>query len=729
MLITGTKMRISWNDTPYHKTGRTDMTERNKKELDELYTLYEFEKHKEMEGCSIYIYEQGYFNNAEIVTFRDFSEEYLAAIKAEYSEVGFSVSLRKGGEYEKIKRELFNGFFKVKLSNKKVLKEYSEYCNKQTKHLGGNEYSFIKLDYLHNGVLREESIVEEIVSKMNQDGAQLVILEAPAGFGKTCTAYEISRSLALKNEAKVPILAELSKNRSASIFSYVLLSEIDRKFPRLSSGLVTEQIREGNIPLIIDGFDELLSKSLEDDEKTLEEAKTMLDTIANLFSEGSNAKILLTSRKSAIFAGDIFDEWVESKLGKCEVNRIQILNPTVKNWIGYEKKQYFEDKGINIDNVANPVLLSMLRNETLESCRKNYEHSYDILNRYFTLLLEREKERQALLIPVEEQKSIMRKLAAVMVELNISSDERDGIQALIEDIVSPKMANYLSLYHNYGEDSIPPTEEQFIAKITDNALLDRVSVNSNKVGFINEFIFGILIGDALIAKDLKAKELSEKYLNMVLTAYAAECEEKRKELYHIIDSDMKSVEAGQSILLEMKMLGEIRSDFIEDYFSGIDFDKEVRFQNVFLNCTFDNCVFNENSVENSVFQGCTFINTTFYHFDILKDSLVEHSSVFLSCRGHENIQEALTIADESVADENDEYYERLVLEQFWMKGSSAAEPRKTRRTLLKGIKQNDRLYVNAAIERLIDNGVIKPLTYCMELNFSKLTEIKRILGR
>ena len=65
--------------------------------------------------------------------------------------------------------------------------------------------------------------------------------------------------------------------------------------------------------MIIDGFDELLSKSHDDvqsdlsdsDEKT---AQTMLSTIAQLLEEKSCAKIVLTSRKSSIFAGKLFED-------------------------------------------------------------------------------------------------------------------------------------------------------------------------------------------------------------------------------------------------------------------------------------------------------------------------------------------------------------------------------------------------------------------------------------
>lgn len=705
-----------------------------REEIDELYSLYEFEKDNEYENCSVYVYDQGYFNNAEIVLFHDFSNKDIEKIKNDYIQLGFSVSVREGREYADIKNSLFEGFFKIEASNKKVIKEYENYHKVQTKRLGGNEYSFIESQYLLNGVFCSEHILNAIFEQLlDKNGAQLVILEAPAGFGKTCTSYEIANMIAQKCKKKVPILAELSKNRSARIFSYVLLTEIDRKFPRLSSKLVTEQIREGNIPLIIDGFDELLSKSVNEDDTSMEEAKTMLDTIATLYSGTSNAKILLTSRKSSIFTGDVFDDWLEEKLQHCIVNRIQILNPTVNDWIGAEKKEYLEQTGIELDHIANPVLLAMLRNEPFESFCKKFGDAGDILENYFNVLLEREKERQQLLLNVNEQKKIMRKLAAMMVQLDISSDESDGIQALIEEIVTPDLAKYLALYHNCCdiEDYLPPTEEEFIMKLVHSALLDRVSLNSNNIGFINDFIFGILIGDAIIEGILKAEELSDKYISLISTSYAVENRERREKIYSLIKQKNIKMSVEQHLLLEMKMLGRLEQDYVDEYISEMVFKTNFDFDtgHIFLNCIFNACTFEKNFVRSSLFEGCHFIDCNFYEFAADRLGNPEEESIFISCRGHENLELALTSSKEKVVEKDEEYYERLVLEQYWMKGSKAAEPRKTHRTLLKGIKQQEQANVLIAIESLISRKILKRLNYCIELDFSQLTEIKRILGR
>ncbi len=708
-----------------------------RQEIDNLYTLYEFEKNLEKEYGSVYVYEQGYFNNAEIVIYDKSKAKEIEQLKEDYIQIGYSVSIREATDYEEIKSKLFHGFFKTVSSNKKVLDEYDEYKKMQTKRLGGNQYSYIESQYILNEVLENSHIIDKIFDIISESGAQLIILEAPAGFGKTCTSYEIAKTISLNCKNQVPILAELSKNRTARIFSYVLLTEIDRKFPRLSSSLVTEQIKEGNIPLIVDGFDELLSKSIVEDDDCIEEAKTMLDTIANLLTKDSRAKIVLTSRKSSIFAGEIFDKWIAEKLLYCNINRIQILNPTVEEWIGFDKKKYLESKDIIIDYIANPVLLAMLRSVPIDDFRTRYQHASDILENYFEILLEREKERQQLLLSVDEQKSIMRKLAAMFVQLNISADEPDGIQALIEDIVEPDIIRYLASYNEAAiqDDLLVPTEDEFTMKLVHNALLDRVNLKSNDVGFINEFIFGILIGEAILEGDLAIKEVTDKYLSLLLTSCVVESTEKKEKLYKIISESNVQLSTDQKLALDMRLIDRLEHDFVDEYISDTIFRSifNMRTQHYFYNCIFSSCTFEKSIVENNLFEGCHFINCVFYDIDVIEVGTIEEESLFISCTGHERLNDVLKntmrkkLKQENV--KNERYYEKLVLEQFWMKGSNQAEPRKTYRTLFKGIKQQEKANVLMAIEALINRKVLKRLTYCIEINFSKLNEIKSILGR
>lgn len=703
-------------------------------DVDNLYKLYEFEKDKEVPSCTVYVYEQGYFNNAEMVVFDHRDERVNESIKEDYIRMGFSFSSRDAKDFNEIKDKLFEGFFKISASCDKILHEYDEYVNRQSKRLGGSRYSYIESKYLMNGHSDGEHIVQTISRQLLDDGAQLVILEAPAGFGKTCTSYEIARLMADPKGKRVPILAELSKNRSARIFSYVLLTEIDRKFPRLSSRLVTEQIKEGNVPLIIDGFDELLSKSSAVDEDSSEEAKTMLDTIADFYAGDSRAKILLTSRKSSIFVGEVFDRWVSNRLEHGNVSRIQILPPTVKDWIGYEKEEWLKRKNMTFENIANPVLLAMLRNIPLETYPEMFRDASDILKQYFRIMLEREQERQQLQLSVDEQKDIMRKLASMMAQLDISSDEAEGIQALLEDIVSPKMAEYLRPYNErWNVEEAPPSEEEFVMKLAHSALLDRISMNSNNIGFINEFIYGLLIGDALLEGDMATDDISDKYLSLAVASYTSEQKEKRNRLYCHVWKRLERIGAEERLSAEMSLCGELKSDYDNNYISDITFKQGFNFDtgHVFSNCIFVSCIFDNSRLRSSLFNGCQFISCTFYDVLVDDEGKVKEESAFISCKGHEKLEDAtknkFSSRMETVKDS--EYYEKLVLEQYWMIGSKNAARRRTYRTLFKGVKEQDKQEISSAIQRLITRDILRNLTYCIELNFSKLEEIKAILGR
>lgn len=297
------------------------------------------------------------------------------------------------------------------------------------------------------------------------------------------------------------------------------------------------------------------------------------------------------------------------------------------------------------------------------------------------------------------------------------------------------MAKYLSLYDEAvrRNEIVMPTEEEFVMKLVHSALLDRVNVKSNYIGFINEFIFGILIGDAILENDLKIKEVTDKYLNLLLTAYVVESEEKRKEIYEIIKSGNIKMSSEQKLILDMNLIGKLNHDFVDEYISSITFRSTFNMKTgcYFYNCVFESCTFENSVLENVMFEGCHFINCVFYGVEIVNAGTIEEESIFISCTGYEKLSDELhrSIGTGEKTDSNELNYEKIVLEQFWMKGSNAADPRKTYRTLCKGVKQKDKAKVLAAVDTLIHRKILVRLTYCLELNFGKMTEIKAILGR
>ena len=699
----------------------------------ELYKLYGFNEEKKTGGYSIYTYDQGYFHNAEIVVNGSYSDNRLEVIKEDLTNTGYSVSVKKDTSYEMLSKDLFSGFFKVDYAKKRVVNEYELYKESQTKRYGDMKYAYIKSSYTVDGKMQsDDDILIKINNLMNGKKKHLVILEAPAGFGKTCTSYEMSNILANKDDLIIPMLMELSKNRRASIFRYVLLDEINANF-NLPYELVVSQIKAGKIPLIIDGFDELLSRS-DNDEGNNDDALTMLDTISEILEGDSNAKILLTSRKSSIFAGEEFDEWMEKKLDNCDVTRIQILTPTIASWLEKEKMEFFKKKNISLFNVENPVLLLMLKYKPIYEYENDFKEESDILETYINLMFTRERERQQLLLDISEQRKIMRKLSAVMVQFNVSSAEREEIKTMVETVVEDDINRYLKEYEDYlDQDKVSNiTQDSFLLKIVNNAMLDRVKVNGNDIGFINEFIFGIFIGEAITNGELSVKDAEGVFLNTAISSFASENKNEKDLLYDKISKSNINLTTEQKLIVGFNLKGIIMHDFVDEYISNFVFDKSTGLENdrYFYNCVFETCTFNGCSIRSNLFEGCHFINCCFYNIKIIESGYINEESVFVSCTGHEKLHDILSVPNNN-SDKSDEImdFKRLVLEQYWMPGSEYAEMKKSYRTLFKGIDPKYRKDIANAIKQLKNEGILKELIHCLELDKSKFDQIKQILGR
>lgn len=701
------------------------------KEIIEIYLLYGFELAEETKEYLVFTYTNGYFSNAEIVQLKDVD---CSKCKKKYETLAFSVTIIGCHDLAKIHDKLFSGFFSSKLSKEKNNKEYTKYCEKQMQKFLMSSYEYLNCDYAIEDTVYNSGLVDLIYNKLSMKGPQLIILEAAAGYGKTCTSFEVLRRFSSDAENRVPLMTELSKNRKASIFKYVLLSEIDNKFPALSAKVVNYEILNGNVPLLIDGFDELLSKSIEfekEDEHSTEEAQNMLDTIAQLFSGESKAKILITSRKSAIFTGEQFDDWAESKKLSNLITRIELKPPRVRNWIGAEKEEVLKEKNIKLEYISNPILLSILRDKSKEYL-KNNEIS-NTIEEYFSTLLTREEERQSLLLEVNEQLSIMQKLAVEFADFGISAENTEFVKELLIDITKDNIDEYISRYkYSFDSFDILPDTDEFINKLLHHALLDRVVYRNNQIGFVNEFVFGYLLGQAIVNNSVTLEERlwDYKYIDLICTAYAIDGIGFKQEVEEQISRCIDLYSSMQQLDISDKLFHcNIRSytnEIVTDisFSTGFIFEPSYTISNCsFVNCTFESCEFFSES-----FYECQFYNCIFYNPIVHETIACDSRLMFLGCSGFERLAEAYSMGRETIND-TDNNYERVVLEQFWKRGSSAPDRRRAFRTMYRGFDNTQDCMIDKAVKSLLDKHFLIKKTYCYELDFSKLEEIKKILGR
>lgn len=706
-----------------------------KKTLKDLYSLYRFQLEREMENILVFSYCVGYFHNAEIVLLEDNDaiQKVAKEIEEEYKEVEYNSIVI--GYYESVQAthdKLFRAFFYLKDSQKRLRLEYEGFCKKKTEKLL-DKYVYIPCHYRNRRGEDCEDLVNNVVKSAEKEGARLTILEAAAGYGKTCTAYEILNEFLKYQEEKIPLFIELSKNRTARVFRHVLTDEIDRKFTQLSSQTVIQEIKNGRLPLIIDGFDELIEqkgdKNMQDTEEEIGESSlTLLSTIAELLGDDSKAWVLLTTRRSAIFSGDIFEEWMLSHLGEqCNVDRMQIQVPSLREWIDPEKYELIQKNSIDMEKLSNPVLLTFIRNAKMEEFKEMIQTSDMVLNKYFELLLTRELERQNLEFTENELHNVMKQLAAEFVRYDMTSETIEFIQDLLQEILKEDLLRYRNRYRekHLTEEGILSADE-YIRRVSHNYLLDRISANSNQISFINEFIFGILVGDAVIDGILKGNELCERFVDMSATAFAVRGEEIRKKYYDKIKNYLEQVSNICRLNAEMCLLRQINSDYANGYFRSFYIKSDFSFctPHKFVDCTFDTCTFDGCRIQAEVFIDCKFVNCQFY--DVVVEGTPNQNLIFMGCDGHEKLTSPLVSIE---SEESVDYYEKLVLEQFWKRGSDRAEMRRTYTALFRGTKSSEQIYIQNAINALLKRGLICELNVCYELNTAHMGEICHILGR
>lgn len=694
-------------------------------EIEALYELYGFSKVKQSDDYVVFTYSNGYFYNAEIIKFNNQIEE--TKLKREFEEAGYSVRIIEYVSLEKTHELLFNGFFAVKNINDRLLKDYELFGELQSKKLLGATYEYVEPKCNWNCEGEQKDLIFGIYEQIQKPGAQLIILEAAAGYGKTCTSYELIKMIADNcTDNFAPIFTELSKNRKAALFRYVLLDEIDRKFTSLSSELVISEIRNGKVPLIIDGFDELISRSnknMSDPNSVEDDSQTMLDTIAELFEPGCQTKVVLTSRKSAIFTGDIFEEWKDKHLPKCNVTRVSIDEPTVSDWIGFEKTEYLEKHGIPFASIINPILLAFMRSMEMDKFEETCSNVENVISYYFNSLLERERERQSLQLTVKEQYRIMEQIAKDFVEFEIIAEEISFIRDLFIEIIHD---NYKSYRDRYVAIEERPTEEEFATKLAGHALLNRISPQKNQIGFINDFIFGILIGDCILEDDSILEEMDGKYIDIACTAYASRSDEKKNELLEKVLPQIDRLNYEQQLDTEIKLANTIQRNYESHYFSNRSF-QDVFFDGSygFKRCTFRNCLFKESIFVTRAFEECSFYDCKFYDIEVIRDTTTNRKLIFsANCVGHEKLMKESAYEEANIVTDN---YEQIVLKMYWRKGNRFSRGSLPEMFLLRTPNEETRMGIANALESLKHKNLLYKEGHYWFVNTEKIKEIKEIL--
>jgi len=697
-----------------------------KSALKDVYRQYGFELAKVYDEDDVLVFtlKTGYFDNADIVPLSETANPQQAL--TEFQKVGFACTIRELKTPAQAEEELFKGFFSVKSVLQRLDNDYKKFTSGIVQQYSSSaSYAYINAPYLINGKPGTSSPTDEIISRLDSDKPTLFLIEAAAGFGKTCTAYELVHELVSKNQS-LPLFAELSRNRQAVIFRHILLDEIDNKFPTLSSRLVQAEMKNGRVVTILDGFDELLRKNEEGAD--FQSKEPMLETIGEFLS--GRAKIVLTTRRTILFEGDDFHEWVDSHSDVFDIIRIKISEPRVSDWLSSDRLDGLSSAGVEIKDIANPVLLSYLRCISDEEFSLALVDSGKLVEKYFDFMLSREITRQDLKISPDNQGMVLKSIAQDMIEFGYTSETRDYI---VDHIERTGMAIIDDAIRQYPTNS-KPTREEIANKLASHALLDRSSNDPNKIGFVNEFAFGNYVGEVVLAtKEFLNDDL--RFLEPVAVSFQPRSFEVKESIWDKLRDSLDFLAYTDQIDIAVRLHGCIDFPLRGGEAQGLHLERiqvgEAELdQFVFNECTFSNCTFSPSRIGS-----VTFLNCRFFNCQVTQEAGAGRIHVL---GGSANDEFIAALVNSSAIDlspampDRHELAKSFVLEKFWPVGRLTITHK---HRPIKGIVSNsgdlrpEEVY--DAITELKKEGVLlEPMQAAfVEINFDKIGVIRSILGR
>jgi hypothetical protein len=688
--------------------------------LDEIYARYGYTIKKNHKGSRVYLFTKSIYNGADIIKLSN--ECDIDKLRTEYSNEGFAIKVRNYVDEEDVETTLFNDFFKVDGVIYSLKRRYNDFVERLMKNLPeDSEYEYINssyeiIEYDKNGMLLSDittfqnGLISRVTSLINdRQGPLFIILEAAAGYGKTCTAYEILNQFLLVSKNKIPFFTELSRDRKAAIFSHILRKEIEDQFAnRVDSKVVIHEIKQGRIPLIIDGFDELIAKDFSfSTNSEFEQVESMLSTIVELLS--GNAKIIITSRRTAIFNSEEFYNWMTDRNIDYSMMKITITEPQMRDWLDSEKIKIIEDNKFPIEEIANPVLLTYLKYLKSDTLRDMIKTEQPIVNNYINFLLKREQDRQALPIEPESQLKIFRKLVRLFSEFDIKVASKEDIKEMILEYNKTILKNTLEKY-------VPekrPKIEQLADILSNHAFLDRK--DNKNIGFVNELILGTLIGQSLANGKYEEHipnfnmQLSQMFSLLAIQAFKAQNKDEKIKLWNAFYKHKFPYDKQFFFSIDIWFKKELVTEYYQESLNGfaieyITFEKENQFKEViFADCKFTNCTFSLGAFERTSFINCNFYNCSLLErrFQTSTDNIV-----FYSCQCNNDFVNILTTSGNEDITEIIVDIDNLFLSRFFKQGSSRSRHRQLS-MLRKELRELNQRDVTKTVQKLKTNGYIQ----------------------
>jgi hypothetical protein len=697
-----------------------------KRRLEDVYRRYGFEVARTYESDQVVVFtlKTGYFDNADIVPLS--VEASLERAFHDFSQAGYACTKRPVQSAAQAEEQLFKGFFSVESILGRLDSDYKRFTGSIVAPFADDaKYTYINAPYLINGTAGTNSPAEEVLSRLHEPKPILFLIEAAAGFGKTCTAYELVHLLTQRAE-QLPLFSELSRNRQARVFRYILLDEIDRTFPVLSSRLVQAEMLNGRVVTILDGFDELLRKT--EDGGEFEQREPMLETIGAFLT--GKAKIVLTTRRTVLFEGDAFHTWIDQHAEDFDFVRVRITEPDVTHWLPPDRLGALTHAGLNVGDIANPVVLSYLRCIPQQRFDDILRAPDLLVNKYFEFMLDRERTRQDLRMDAVLQERVLSSIAEDMMAFGYTSEQRDYIVDHIQRTNSRLLDEVLLAYPAADR----PDKEELANKLASHALLDRSTREHNKIGFINEFVFGHFIAKNILRQqDWLSDDL--RFIEPAVISFQPRPDGARQDLWSKLRPSVEFLPISDQIDISIRLQRAIEFDLTNDSAEGLEIESVHIGSSPIENFQFNECTFKNCAFDLANFRTVTFLNCRFYENNLI-GSIPGGPIYLLGCQGDtafiQSLQESLGPTATIIEPDRELLLQRFVLEKFWPVGRETVTHK---HRPIQGICVNSGEFkpheLYEAISTLKKRGILlSPMKASfLELNFDEFAVIREILGR
>jgi hypothetical protein len=439
----------------------------------------------------------------------------------------------------------------------------------------------------------------------------------------------------------------------------------------------------------------------------------------------NRARVILTSRKTAIFAGAEFQTWLTKWNNEFDVTRYSIEVPRIKDWLPQNKLDLIKQAEIPVEYIANPVLLTYLRNLGLIEFGNHIIEPDTIIKKYFISLHEREMIRQDLKINPEDQYTIFKNVVKLLIKFDLSTTERTFFREIILDENKNILEKAIKLY------SSDKNIEWLADKLITHALLDRKGKDENEVGFINEFVFGTFIGEIMceLSPTEVEKVFSSYMVELGATAYRVQNKDNKKLLWNIIETLKHRFESSTLFTFDTTLKGKLERNFEQTVFQSsnifnIKFNTDYSISSsVFINCRFKNCTFYKNAFESISFIECIFDECIVEGINYVNDYA---NSYLIKCHQTNCNVISYLIEDEGLNKDINTEFENKILKALYL----LENEHKSQRLLhvMKQFNKSEQRIIGLLIEKMESEKLIKVIGSNMFIEINKLQYVKERIG-